>query len=85
MAYHRTNPLFDRIVVPFFLMLKHVALHQGMRCTIAPDHCEQKTTGIREDGTGYELDSLREAELRFVERFFRLISRGMCEGRWLGS
>ncbi len=31
MAYHRTNPLFDRIVAPFFVMLKHVALFQGQR------------------------------------------------------
>jgi hypothetical protein len=34
MAYHRTNPLFDRIVAPFFVMLKHVALFQGKRTRV---------------------------------------------------
>jgi len=28
LKWHRTNPLFDRIVIPFFLMLKHVSLSQ---------------------------------------------------------
>lgn len=59
LAYHRTNPLFDKVVVPFFLMLKHVALFQGLNPTLKSY-----------DSLGY-----RMAEERLSLRFASLICK----------